>query len=287
MHEYQHVLQFQTQGLEPNELGSAAAGAEASAARETESYLWEIENAADTGVIEQPDHLRDLAGRLTRHFEALGTANRKRQDGFRGRYDAAMELVDGIIGILEPDLPPYENTFHHGTDYDTAERLAAADIGAVGGNDFGKGFYTHSRENWKLAKEWAVRISKGKKGWGVVSFPVPDDVWKEEIVEIMIFENPKHQPENIPINPATGKKFADWKEFVDYNKSFRRDKLPEWPELNVMIGPLWGKYKNDPRVRQVVFTSTGVPALNRPESKAERVVFVRRNAAAAGARRGR
>ena len=176
---------------------------------------------------------------------------------------------------MPPDLPPFKNIFHHGTDYDTAERLGTVDIGAIGGNDFGRGFYTHSRENWVLAKEWAIRVSHGKQGWGVVTFPVPDNVWEEEIFEVMIFENPRYQPANIPINPDTGQKFKDWIEFVRYNKRFSRRRLPEWPELQVIVGPLWGRYQNDPRVRQVVFTSSGVPVLNRPESKAYRIVYVR------------
>jgi hypothetical protein len=274
MHEYRHVLQRQTQAVEP--------GTEGSNARETEAYLWEIEHADETGVIEQPDALRDVLTRLTAHFKALSLP---RQDAFRARVDAAAGMVEAIASVEPPELPAYDNIFHHGTDYDTAQSLRSADIGAFGGNDFGRGFYSHSRENWKLAKEWAVRVSRGKKGWGVVSFPVTDEVWEEEIVEVMIFENPRHQPENIPINPDTGEKFADWGEFVDYNKRFRRNRLPEWSELQVIIGPLWGRYKNDPRVRQVVFTSTGCPVLNRPESKRLRIAYVRLNPSGAACER--
>jgi hypothetical protein len=273
MHEYQHVLQRQTQAVQP--------GAEGSDARETDAYLWELEHADQTGVIEQPDALRDLLNRLTEHFAALSP---QRQDAYRARVEAVAGMVDAIVSVEPPALPGYDNIFHHGTDYDTAQSLGSADIGAFGGNDFGRGFYSHSRDNWRLAKEWAVRVSRGKKGWGVVTFPVTDDVWEEEIVEVMIFENPRHQPENIPINPDTGEKFADWAEFVAYNKRFRRDRLPEWPELQVIIGPLWGRYQNDPKVRQVVFTSTGCPVLNRPESKRLRIVYVRLNPS--GAARG-
>jgi hypothetical protein len=277
MHEYQHVIQHHTQGMTAQELTDKGASGIAHAAADTEAYLWEIEHSVDTGVFERPEELRDIGERLMRNFELLGAGDRERQEGYRDRVDAAMEFVDAVTGLQAPPLPNYANIFHHGTDYDTAERLGTADIGAIGGNDFGRGFYTHSKENWKLAKEWAVRVSRGKRGWGVVTFPIPDDVWEEEIVEVMIFENPRHQPDNIPINPDTGRKFRDWREFVEYNKRFRRDRLPEWPELQVIIGPLWGRYENNARVRQVVFTSTGVPVLNRPESKAERIVYVRRN----------
>ncbi len=275
MHEYQHVLQHQQQGLEPGETESAAGRAEAREARETEAYLWELEHAEETGLIEEHGNLRETGARLMQHFEALGALNRQRQDTYRARVDAAQQVVDDVVGVMAPDLPPFENVFHHGTDYDNAENLGTIDIGAIGGNDFGRGFYTHSRENWELAKEWAIRRSRRKRGWGVVTFPVPDEVWEEEILEVMIFENPHHQPDNIPINPDTGRKFKDWAEFVRYNKRFRRDRLPEWPELQVIIGPLWGRYQDDPKVRQVAFTRTGVPVLNRDESKQHRIVHVR------------
>jgi hypothetical protein len=274
MHEYQHVLQHQA-GREPGETTSAAARALGREARETEAYLWELEHAEETGIIAQHGNLRDTGARLMQHFVALGALDRERQENYRERVDAALLIVDDVVGVMAPDLPPFANAFHHGTDYDTAERLGTVDIGAIGGNDFGRGFYTHSRENWVLAKEWAIRVSRGKRGWGVVSFPVPDDVWEEEVFEVMIFEHPRHQPDNIPINPDTGRKFRDWAEFVRYNKRFRRDRLPEWPELQVITGPLWGRYQNDPKVRQVVFTSSGVPVLNRPESKQHRIVHVR------------
>ena len=273
MHEYRHVVQHQ-QGAEPGEMETKTTRAAASRAREVEAYLWEIEHAEDTGLIAQHDNLRDEGERLMWQFEKLGALDPTRQETYRTRVDAALTKVDDIAGVQAPEAP-FENTFHHGTDYDTAEKLGTADIGAIGGNDFGRGFYTHSRENWALAREWALRVSRNKRGWGVVTFPVPDEVWEDEIVDVMIFENPDHQPDNIPINPDTGRRFRDWREFVAYNKRFRRDRLPEWPELQVIIGPLWGRYQNDPRVRQVVFTSTGVPVLNRPESKKHRIVHVR------------
>jgi hypothetical protein len=274
MHEYTHAVQHQ-RGWKPGETETDATLAATSKAREVEAYLWEIEHAEDTGLIAQDDNLRDTARRLRWQFKELGTLDRGRQDEYRARVDAALDFVDDVLSVRAPDLPPFANIFHHGTDYDQAMNLKTDDIRATGGNDFGLGFYTHSRENWALAKEWAIRRSRKMRGWGVVTFPVPDDVWKAEIFKVMVFENPDHQPENIPINPDTGRKFKDWTEFVDYNKSFRRDELPGWTTLQVIFGPLWGRYQDDPRVRQIVFTSTGVPVLNRRESRRHRIVHVR------------
>jgi hypothetical protein len=163
-----------------------------------------------------------------------------------------------------PQLPSYKNIFHHGTDSKTAMDLKTANIQAVGGNDFGKGFYTHTKENWHLAQEW----SKGKNketGWGVVTFPIPDELWEKEVKKVLFFQHDKAQPENIPENPETTARFQNWEEFVAYNKQYKRDnreELPEWKDFQIIRGPLWSKKGANYKVHQVLFTSLGVKILN-------------------------
>ncbi len=92
------------------------------------------------------------------------------------------EKAQNDSGIIKSDTPPslpdYKHIFHNGTIYPTAGKLKKEDIEAIDGNDFGKAFYVHTKENWHKAKEWV----EGKdEGWGVVSFPISDDIWKQEV----------------------------------------------------------------------------------------------------------
>jgi hypothetical protein len=213
-----------------------------------------------------------VAGRLTDHYQALGQINRERQRAYTERYGAAIELVRGLTGDGPPPLPDYANIFHHGTDGDTAQNLWRADIEAVGGDDFGLGFYTHTRENWMKAKEWGINTAhkRGKSHWGVVTFPVPDDIWEEEITSQLIYQNRHDRPGNAPRHPENGRPMS-WSEFVRYNKS-HKDNLPEWREYQVISGPFWGRRISRSRLRQAVFTSTGTPVLNRPEVRDLRIL---------------
>ena len=95
MHEYQHVLQQQRPtdpaDLTPEDQGGRAA--EVAEAAEVESYLWELENAADTGVNTQPGGMREVFDRLTDHYNALGALNPVRQSEYTARYKAVAELI--------------------------------------------------------------------------------------------------------------------------------------------------------------------------------------------------
>jgi hypothetical protein len=271
MHEYQHVLQHQrmrtrTEITDPT--------GEHNEAGEVDAYLWEIEHSDETGMAAQPRNIRNTFGRLRDHYDALGAINPARQATFRLRYEAARQFVNDLEEA-PPPLPGYAHVFHHGSDYDTIEILRTADITATGGVDFGRGFYVHTKGNWRLAREWAIRHSLGKKGWGVVTFPVPDRPWREDINEQLYFRNTRSRPANMPINPDTGRPFRDWTEFVEYNKRMgRRGALPDWSEFDVIEGPLWGRLSRTPRIHQVMFTSSGVGVLNRPDVKPLR--FIRR-----------
>ena len=87
MHEYQHVLQFNAgYNNDPN-------SAVVIASDEVEAYLWEIENANQTGVINNPAQLHDVGNRLTGHFNALDAAH---QATYQARYNAAMAVVNAV-----------------------------------------------------------------------------------------------------------------------------------------------------------------------------------------------
>ena len=141
--------------------------------------LWEIEHAEITGLVDDVPRMWIEANRLTDHYNTLDTISKKRQSVYKKRYEAAMQYMQDIIGDGPPPMPPYENIFHHATDMDTAKKLLREDLKPLGTNDFGYGFYTHTRENWLKAKEWAIRQSRENNapGWGVLTIPVPDDVW--------------------------------------------------------------------------------------------------------------
>jgi hypothetical protein len=272
MHEYQHVLQTQ-RSSEPAEFREPGQS-EGREAREVEAYLWELEHAEETGVIASAPELKDLQDRLSDHYYQLSQLNQSLSTQYQERYWDAMKLVAHTV-VSPPPLPDYENVFHHGTDKDQAEYLLTADIRATGKIDFGLGFYTHSRYNWYLAKEWAIRKSRQdrKPGWGVVSFPVPDDIWDREVVSALVFQSKSDQPGNVPINPETGQRFRNWQEFVDYNRKYGHDPR-EWPQFQVISGRIAGKYEDRPDIRQIVFTSSGVPVLNLPDVRKLRVAVV-------------
>jgi len=269
MHEYQHVLQAQ-RPLTPAEYDDTTG--EHLEADELESYLWEVEHADETGMAAQPRNMRETFSRLRTHYNNLGAINPVRQETYRLRYEAAQQFVNDLEEA-PPPLPGYAHVFHHGSDYDTVEILRTADITATGGVDFGRGFYVHTKDNWRLAREWAIRHSLGKKGWGVVTFPVPDQPWREEIDEQLYFRNTRSHPANMPINPETGRPFRDWRDFVEYNKrQGRRGNLPDWSEFDIVEGPLWGRLSRTPGIHQVMFTSSGVGVLNRADVKPLRIM---------------
>lgn len=269
MHEYQHVLQGQ-RSLTPVEYHDRTG--EYLEADEVEAYLWELEHSDETGIATSPRQMRETFSRLKDHYDDLGRINRTRQAQYKDRYEAARDYVKELQEP-PPRLPGYAHVFHHGSDYDTVETLRTVDITATGGVDFGKGFYTHTKGNWRLAREWSIRHSLGKKGWGVVTFPVPDIPWQEEIEEQLVFRNARSRPRNTPINPETGRQFRNWKEFVDYNKrQGRRGRLPDWSEFDVIEGPLWGRLSRRSNIHQVMFTGSGVGVLNRTDVKPLRFI---------------
>jgi hypothetical protein len=190
-------------------------------------------------------------------------------------------------GKPKPPLPNYKHVFHHGTIYPTAKNLKKDDIEAIGGNDFGKGFYVHTKENWHKAKEW---VEGKEEGWGVVSFPIPDDIWKKEVKQVdqLIFRFDKDHPDNMPENADTNKPFKDWADFVYHNKEFNgenrpRNDLPTW-KYKIIQGPMGRTFKNgeqqttrDNKLHQVAFTETGVYILNLPEAKKLRIAVGKPN----------
>jgi hypothetical protein len=273
MHEYQHVLQHQVLQQDPDKFKSKKQGGRAeeeSAVAETEAYLWELENSDQTGLATRAHDSQDIAGRLTDHYNDIGKYNKTRQKLYEARYKKAQQFVRDLTEP-PPPMPSYSHVFHHGSNYDKVEELRGIDIEARSGVDFGLAFYTHTKGNWNLAREWAIRGSMGQKGWGVVTFPVPDEYWNSYIKSELYFRNTRSKPANMPINPDTGKPFKDWKDFVKYNKrQGRKNDLPDWGKtdgFDVIEGPLAGSLEKTPSIHQEAFTSKGVAVLNNEDVK--------------------
>jgi hypothetical protein len=273
MHEYQHVLQDQVPGQDPakfiDEAHGGHAGEELEVA-ETEAYLWEIENSDQTGLASRDRDMLDIARRLTDHYDGIGGFSRARQKIYEVRYNKAQQFVKDLVAP-PPPMPGYSHVYHHGTNYDDVEKLRTVDIKGVSPVDFGGAFYTHTKGNWRLARDWSIRGSLGQRGWGVITFPIPDSFWTAYIHSELYFRNTRSKPANMPINPDTGKPFKDWKDFVEYNKrENRKGNLPDWGAragFDVIEGPLWGSLAKKPNIHQVAFTSKGVDVLNDPAVK--------------------
>ena len=96
LHEYQHVLQEQrtftreeiTKKNDKNYPGGRLE--ERIIVDEVRSYLWEIENAHVTGIINQPGSMRNIFDRLTSHYNIL-TPGQK--EVFEARYKAAARMI--------------------------------------------------------------------------------------------------------------------------------------------------------------------------------------------------
>jgi hypothetical protein len=272
MHEYQHVLQHQEEQTR-EELEDPTG--EHYVAREVEAYLWEIEHAEQTGLAADVPRIQETGGRLKEHYDRLGTINPQRQAQYKLRFDAAMEFI-ADLATGPPPLPRGEHVYHHGTDYDTAKIVYTSDIEARGRVDFGRGFYTHTKENWQLAKQWALRRAVGgqMRGWGVVTFPIPTALWNSLVRSKLIFRDANDRPPNAPINPDTGRQMG-WREFVEYNwQQDQQGNLPSWEEYNVIRGPLYGTLE-ETDIRQLMFTASGTPILNRPDVRGLRIAVLK------------
>jgi Domain of unknown function (DUF4157) len=115
MHEYQHVLQ-QQRAFSKDEITSRKDGGrleEVIQEDEVQSYLWEMENAKSTGLINQPGSMRSIFKRLTDHYIALGGYNPEHQAQYTERYEAAKKLVvpqtkeeEELEKCDNKDLPP-------------------------------------------------------------------------------------------------------------------------------------------------------------------------------------
>ena len=90
MHEYVHVLQVLA-GAPASEFGpKGAQGPEFVARDEVEAYLWEIEHALGSGLINNPGQMQDVGRRLTTQFLRMTPAL---QAIYQVRYDAAQRRV--------------------------------------------------------------------------------------------------------------------------------------------------------------------------------------------------
>ncbi len=101
MHENLHVFQVLA-GYSATEFDAAGNQRPEFVARdEVESYLWEIEHALGTGLINNVNQMRDLGRRLTTHFNAMTPALRS---DYQTRYDAAQQRVADVVAG-RPGMP--------------------------------------------------------------------------------------------------------------------------------------------------------------------------------------
>lgn len=94
MHENLHVLQVLA-GYGAAEFDAAGnQRAEFVERDEVEAYLWEIEHAVGTGLVNNVAQMQDLGRRLTDHFNGMTAAL---QAQYRARYDAAQQRVRDVV----------------------------------------------------------------------------------------------------------------------------------------------------------------------------------------------
>ena len=101
MHEYVHVLQVLAGAPAGEFTAKGEQRPEFVARDEVESYLWEIEHALGTGIINDAAQLRELGERLTTHFNLM-TKELKAQ--YQARYDAAQQRVITTIATGGPTM---------------------------------------------------------------------------------------------------------------------------------------------------------------------------------------
>jgi hypothetical protein len=177
------------------------------------------------------------------------------------------------------DIP--EVDFYHGSDEATAMMLATpyVPILAVGGGEFGQGFYTLRDE--AAAEQVAADYTRarGETMWGVVDFRVPGDVLLEYgIAEALVGEGVLVFPDRTTRVPV---RYPDemggieiemsWAEFRDENRNQRRLTGIDvsWP-YDLIIGPLSGRVAGFSRdLEQFVFNNAGVIMLNDPRVERE------------------
>jgi hypothetical protein len=95
MHEYVHVLQVIAGGYSANQFDDKGKQRPEFVAKdEVESYLWEIEHALGSGVVNNPAQMKEIGQRLTQEFEAM-TPELKAQ--YKPRYDAAQRRVLDVL----------------------------------------------------------------------------------------------------------------------------------------------------------------------------------------------
>ena len=93
MHEYQHVLQFQTTG--PAAIKGQAASEGLIRTQEVEAYAWEMLNARRTGMAAEPRQIRETWRRLHDYWSRLGNPGKRRVNDLYTRAHAEAEAILG------------------------------------------------------------------------------------------------------------------------------------------------------------------------------------------------
>ncbi len=165
---------------------------------------------------------------------------------------------------------------YHGTDEPQAYLFAAGDaVQAVGGGEFGQGFYTfRDLAPAELAAAQYTR-ARGLPMWGVVDFAVPLDVliayglasalvdWIGGDDTILIFpDRTTAVTVRYPDDLGGIELEMNWRDFVAENR--RLGGHVSWP-YDLIIGPLSGRIPGWRDVNQFLLNNTGVQMLNDPE----------------------
>jgi hypothetical protein len=103
MHEYQHVLQFQTGG--PALIRGQAPSRGLIRTQEVEAYAWEMLNARRTGMAERPRQVRETWRRLHDYWSRLGTPGKRRVSDL---YTRAHDEAEAILGEELTNFTPLE-----------------------------------------------------------------------------------------------------------------------------------------------------------------------------------
>lgn len=190
-------------------------------------------------------------------------------------------------------MPHYD--FYHGTSLDQAKKLMNLDmtpvdyeaLGWYEYTDFGKGFYTHTEENRKMAADWAKRKHPE---WGVVRFRLTDNEFTSIAGKPLHFHNKRaHRPGNAPV--LFNSQAANWIEFVEYNRGIRtsamRPKDNDWtPHYSWMRGPIWGRVDSGmpgggppipDHIQQMNWGKAGLNTLNTDAAKKRRLLITKDN----------
>ena len=173
-----------------------------------------------------------------------------------------------------PRLPPVD--FYHGTDDTTARTLeAGAYVLAIGGGEFGEGFYTFIEQ--APTEYAAAQYTRNRRlpMWAVVEFGIPAVLLIEYglleavrdfltgVDHVLIFsDRTTNVPVQYPDDLGGIEIDMNWRGFVAENRQLGGN--VSWP-YDLIIGPLSGRIPGHRHTNQFVFNNYGVGMFNDPQ----------------------